>query len=90
MEPLRPWTENYPFTIDKTFQDKIIMPGFIDPHLHPSLPAVLSLFPFLAPESWSLPTGEFPAAATQEDYLAELKKQVEAYPQSPYYKKNIR
>ena len=49
------------------------MPGFIEPHVHPSLPAVLTQFPFIAPDSWSLPTGEFPAATTPEAYVARLK-----------------
>ena len=29
--------------VDRTFRDKVLMPGFIDPHVHPSLPAVLTL-----------------------------------------------
>ena len=27
------------------------MPGFIDPHVHPSLPAVLTQFPFITPDA---------------------------------------
>ena len=50
--------------IDRQFEDRIILPGFIDPHVHPTLPAVLTQFPFIAPDDWSLPTGEFPAATT--------------------------
>jgi predicted amidohydrolase YtcJ len=63
-------------TIDRTFQDKVIMPGFIEPHAHPSLPAVLTQFPFIAPDDWSLPTGEFPGARTPEAYRARLKELV--------------
>lgn len=61
------------YSLDTTFADKIIMPGFIDPHVHPTLPAVLTQFPFLAPDDWSLPTGEFPGARTPEAYEAALK-----------------
>ena len=50
-----------------------VAPGFIDPHVHPSLPAVLTQFPFLAPDSWSLPTGDFPGATTPEAFEARLK-----------------
>ena len=69
--------------IDETFKDKIMMPGFIDPHVHPSLPAVLTQFPFLAPEDWDLPTGFFPAALTKAEYMESLKKLVTKHYKSP-------
>ncbi|MEP5567287.1 MAG: amidohydrolase [Halioglobus sp.] len=65
--------------VDKTFRDKILMPGFIDPHVHPSLPAVLTQFPFLAPDDWHLPTGDFPGAKTPDEYRTMLKAQVERH-----------
>jgi hypothetical protein len=58
--------------IDRQFEDEILIPGFIEPHVHPSLPAVLTQFPFLAPDDWSLPTGEFPGAKTPEAYKEKL------------------
>ena len=67
------WSNQKTTTINTRFKDKVIMPGFIEPHVHPSLPAVLTQFPFIAPDSWSLPTGEFPAATTPEAYVARLK-----------------
>jgi len=65
--------------IDTSLEDKILMPGFIDPHVHPSLPAVLTQFPFLAPDDWSLPTGEFPGATNPTDYEARLKQLAAAH-----------
>ena len=58
--------------IDHQFENEILIPGFIEPHVHPSLPAVLTQFPFLAPDDWSLPTGEFPGAKTPEAYKEKL------------------
>ncbi len=58
--------------VDRQFEDEILIPGFIEPHVHPSLPAVLTQFPFLAPDDWSLPTGEFPGAKTPEAYKEKL------------------
>ena len=58
--------------IDRRFAGQVILPGFIDPHVHPSLPAVLTQFPYLAPDDWHLPTGYFPAATTPEVYRARL------------------
>ncbi|TLU68049.1 amidohydrolase [Thalassotalea litorea] len=78
-ESLEVWKKNYNAKIDDRFKDKVIMPGLIDPHVHPSLPAVLTQFVFLAPDDWELPTGTFPGAKTPQDYKAMLSKQVEAY-----------
>ncbi|MDG0970829.1 MAG: amidohydrolase [Porticoccaceae bacterium] len=68
------WIANTNSRIDRRFEDKVIMPGFIDPHVHPSLPAVLSQFAFIAPDDWSLPTGEFPGAKTPDAYIKRLKQ----------------
>jgi hypothetical protein len=79
LESLQPWMERRDTVIDRTFEDKVLMPGFIDPHVHPSLPAVLTQFPFLAPDDWSLPTGNFPGAATPEAYVTALESLVDEY-----------
>jgi len=74
MDSLKPWLERYPHEIDDRFVDKILMPGLIDPHVHPSLPAVTTQFPFIAPDDWLLPTGKFPGATTPEAYVERLKE----------------
>lgn len=67
------------YQIDTRFDDKILTPGFIDPHVHPTLPAVLTQFPFLAPDDWTLPTGDFPGALTAEDFKTRLQELVSAH-----------
>ena len=86
LESLKPWLDMHRATIDRSLEDKVLMPGFIDAHVHPSLPAVLTQFPFLAPDSWSLPTGEFPGATTPVAYKARLQALVAAHrdPQVPF------
>ena len=69
---LMPWVDRFGGKIDRQLEDMTVMPGFIDPHVHPSLPAILTQLPFLAPDDWSLPTGEFPGALTPEDYKSKL------------------
>jgi hypothetical protein len=73
LESLQPLIDARGAEIDRRLEQNILMPGFIDPHVHPSLPAVLTQFPFLAPDSWSLPTGEFPGATSPEAFEARLK-----------------
>ncbi len=80
MDTLKPWMDRYDYEIDDRFKNKVLMPGLIDPHVHPSLPAVLTQFPFVAPEVWSLPTGEFPGAKTPDVYVARIRKLVASHP----------
>ncbi len=35
LDDLKPWLSKFPYKIDKTFENKILMPGFIEPHGHP-------------------------------------------------------
>jgi predicted amidohydrolase YtcJ len=79
LQTLQAWMDATDSTIDRSLEGKIVMPGFIDPHVHPSLPAVLTQFPFLAPDDWSLPTGEFPGATNPQAYEARLKVLVAAH-----------
>ncbi|MFN9570994.1 MAG: amidohydrolase [Cyanobacteriota bacterium] len=74
LESLQPWLTRFPHSIDDTFADDVLFPGLIDPHVHPSLPAVTTQFPFLAPDDWTLPSGAFPGAPTPDSYLARLKE----------------
>ena len=73
LESLQSWTQGRTVTVDNRFKDKILMPGFIDPHVHPSLPALLTQFPFVAPDDWVLPTGDFPGALDQASYIKRLQ-----------------
>lgn len=62
-----------PFTVDETLKSKIVMPGFIDQHLHPILGALTLAVEVIAPEDWVLPGKTFKAANGNEDYLARLR-----------------
>lgn len=73
LESLQSWIDERGATINDSLRNKILMPGFIDPHVHPSLPAVVTQFPFIAPDDWTLPTGDFPGATTPEAYVDRLK-----------------
>ena len=55
---MQPWLEGQQFTVDEQFADKIICPGFIDPHLHPSMAAVLLPMEFITAMRWKLPWGD--------------------------------
>lgn len=78
LEDLKPWLDAHPHKIDNRFQNKILMPGLIDPHLHPLLAALQFGMTWITPESWSLHDSEVPATKTQEEYRQRLKDAIKA------------
>jgi len=76
LDSLSPLIASRGARIDRQFEGKVMTPGFIDPHVHPTLPAVLTQFPFLGPDNWYLPTGDFPGATTPEGYRSALQNLV--------------
>ncbi len=72
LETMRPWLDNHPHEIDDTFADHVIMPGFIDPHLHPSMAAVLLPMEFTTATDWSLPWEDVGAVASRVELLERL------------------
>ena len=61
------------FTVNDTFQSKVVLPGLIDQHLHPFLGALTLATEVIATEDWVLPGRTFKAANSSEEYLARLK-----------------
>jgi len=61
------------FTVNDTFQSKVVLPGLIDQHLHPFLGALTLATEVIATENWVLPNRTFKAANSSEEYLARLK-----------------
>jgi hypothetical protein len=73
VEQLRAMAGQRAFRIDNSFQDKIVMPGFIDQHLHPVLGALTLATEIIATEDWSLPGRTIKAANTPDEYVSRLK-----------------
>ncbi len=55
---MQPWLKDQDYAVDEQFAEKIICPGFIDPHLHPSMAAVLLPMEFITAMRWKLPWGD--------------------------------
>lgn len=73
---LSAWTRGRPVTLDRRFARNTLMPGFIDPHVHPMQAAVMMNLPFIAPEDWDLPGGMQRGAQTPEAYRARLREEL--------------
>lgn len=83
LEDLQPWLSKSPYNVDKTFADKIMMPGFIEPHGHPLLGGTALTRPLLSYMPVANPYGkEFPGVKTKEEAFARLKSYLDNTPPS--------
>jgi len=60
MESMAPWLERSNVTVDDTFSDKIIYPGFIDPHTHFGMSGAYLGLNYIGPIPSPGPTGTNP------------------------------
>lgn len=58
--------------IDKTFQNKVIVPGFIAQHDHPVLAALTMASEILSIEEWALPNGTVAPVKDKADFMTRL------------------
>ena len=72
LDSIRPWLDGFDHEIDDTFGDHVIMPGFIDPHLHPSMAAVLLPMQFTTVVEWDLPWSTIGAVASRVELLDRI------------------
>ncbi len=62
------------FTIDDSLADKVLIAGFIDPHIHPMLAAVLLSLDIVSAVEWATPLGRTPAVRGREAFLARVRQ----------------
>jgi predicted amidohydrolase YtcJ len=61
------------YVMDERFKDKVLVPGFIDNHLHPLLVGGFVLqMNFGTPFDWNLPSGRIKGVQGRDAYLARL------------------
>jgi predicted amidohydrolase YtcJ len=81
IESLQPWLSKHEHFINHSFADQILMPGLIDPHLHPVMAAVLLPMQFITALEWKFPWETVPATATPEAYITKLKENHKSLPE---------
>ena len=67
-EHMEPWLRHEEYVVEDQFAEKVICPGFIDPHLHPSMAAVLLPMEFITAMRWKLPWGEVEPVTDAEGF----------------------
>jgi predicted amidohydrolase YtcJ len=61
-----------PFEIDLSFRDHVLVPGFVDPHVHPTLAATILPMEIVSAMEWTTPRGRTRAVRGREAFLARL------------------
>ena len=64
--------EQFPGAREHDLDDRTMMAGFIEQHLHPFLAALSLSIPVVAPEAWEIPGKTWPAATDATGYFARL------------------
>jgi predicted amidohydrolase YtcJ len=68
-----------PYRIDETFADKVIMPGFVEQHVHPVLAALTMTAKVISIEPWDALDGFSDAVRDPEGYRARLIEALAAH-----------
>lgn len=72
---LKPWLDRYPHKIDRQFENKILYPGFVDPHNHPFIGGITQtsnpITYFSLPNPWGKPTDSI---KTLQAAISKLKQ----------------
>ena len=86
IEHMQPWLDAKPHRVDDSFTDHIICPGFIDPHLHPSMAAVLLPMEFVTAMRWKLPWGTVEPTTTESAFDQRMRQlHHEKEPEEPLF-----
>ena len=84
LDGLAPWTHGREVELDRRFAGKVLLPGLIDPHIHPMQSAVMLNLPFVAPDEWDLPSGQYKGALTPDAYWAALQGELARSNDTPF------
>ena len=66
------------YTVDPTFEDKILIPGLVDPHTHLELQALIYSGHFVAQIPWPKPEGGFHPVYPNKDAVMRRLKELDA------------
>ena len=66
----------YPYATRADLSGKTLIPGFIEPHLHPSLAAVMLQNEIIAPYDWELPSGTKKGVTNSKAYIKQLTESI--------------
>ena len=76
-----PWLDRHEHHVDDRFADAVLLPGLIDPHVHPGMMAFLLAAEWVTGEPWDLPGRTPRRAHSKDEYLAHVRELHESMPE---------
>lgn len=76
LDSMQPWLKRHPYEIDDRYADKVIMPGFIDPHTHLRLSGVYMGLHYVGPIDSASPTGTRRGLPNRDAVVNQLRSLV--------------
>lgn len=73
LDSMDPWLRRYPHTIDDRFRDRVLMPGFIDPHTHLRMSGTYMGLNYVGPIDSASPTGVRGGLPDRDAVLNQLR-----------------
>lgn len=74
--PLAEAQEGFPDATEHNLKGNTLMPGFVEPHVHPSLAATMLPNEIIAPYDWVLPTGTKKGVSGHDNYINAITKSI--------------
>ncbi len=68
--------ENFPNAKIHDLKNQVMMPGFVEPHVHPSLAATMLPNEIIAPYDWVLPNGTKKGVTGHEAYMKRITNSI--------------
>lgn len=72
-DDMGPWLDRHDHVIDDRFADAVLVPGLIDPHVHPALMAFLLAAHWVTGEHWEIPGRTMRQANDRDEFLAHVR-----------------
>lgn len=70
--------------VDESLSDQILVPGFIDPHIHPTLAATILNLDIVSAMEWTTPSGRTEAVRGRDAFLQRLRELEAAKPEGEW------
>jgi predicted amidohydrolase YtcJ len=81
---LEPWTRRRAVEVDRRFAHDVLMPGLIEPHVHPMQAAVMLNIPCVAPDDWDLPSGFSKGALSPAAWRTRIDQELARSQETPF------
>jgi predicted amidohydrolase YtcJ len=79
LEELQALARDQPFRVDRSFADKVILPGFVEQHVHPVLASLMVVAEVIAIEDWDTVAGPRPAVRDEAGYRRRFAEALAAH-----------